>query len=156
MYVGADKVFWYIFSNSIYCRYIAMLESFDNSIIYEEFGMKTWVSVLLFTSLFSYSKQAERLEASRESPARCQQRIAFLRQGEPATTTNRTPATKLLALGLKWKMEVDLRRQLCNLQHHPSSAGRSALLVELIVPWKEGLDAAHERKRAKYADLVAK
>ena len=31
-----------------------------------------------------------------------------------------------------------------------TSGGKSALLVELAVPWEE----AHERKRAKYADLV--
>lgn len=48
-----------------------------------------------------------------------------------------------------------------NLQHHPSPRlasvvlGRSALLVELTVPWKEELEAAHERKRTKYSDLVA-
>ncbi len=43
--------------------------------------------------------EGRRLEANRESPARCQQRIRFLRQGEPAATTNRTPAPKLLAPG---------------------------------------------------------
>lgn len=101
--------------------------------------------------------EGRRLKASRKSPARCQQRIAFLRQGEPATATNRTTATKLLASGLEWKMEVDLRSSIFQEKSTapPFSAGRSALLAELTVPWKEGLDAAHERKRAKYADLVA-
>src|SRR4029434_771695 len=32
---------------------------------------------------------------------------------------------------------------------------RSALLVELTVPWEEEMEGAHERKRAKYSDLVA-
>lgn len=36
MYVGADKVFWYIFQFYCVCRYIAMLESFDHSIIDED------------------------------------------------------------------------------------------------------------------------
>lgn len=34
-------------------------------------------------------------------------------------------------------------------------AERAAILVELTVPWEEGIEGAHERKRAKYADLVA-
>ncbi len=63
-------------------------------------------------------------------------------------------------------MEVDLGRQLhfpeeiCNATLWPdlvlwSSTGRSALLFVLTVPWEEGFEAAHERKRAKYVDLVA-
>src|SRR4029434_3503076 len=32
---------------------------------------------------------------------------------------------------------------------------RYALLVELTVPLEEGMEGAHERKRAKYSDLVA-
>ena len=35
-----------------------------------------------------------------------------------------------------------------------TTVGKSAL-VKLAVPWGEGLEAAHERKRAKYANLVA-
>lgn len=31
----------------------------------------------------------------------------------------------------------------------------SALLVELTVPWDEGMEAAQERKMVKYSDLVA-
>ncbi len=31
---------------------------------------------------------------------------------------------------------------------------KTILLVELTVPWEEGMEAANERKRAKYADLV--
>lgn len=36
-----------------------------------------------------------------------------------------------------------------------SAASKMVLLVELTVPWKGGLDAAHERKQTKYADLAA-
>ena len=36
-----------------------------------------------------------------------------------------------------------------------SEARRTVLLVELTVPWEEGIEAANERKRAKYADLAA-
>ncbi|KAJ8415032.1 hypothetical protein AAFF_G00007300 [Aldrovandia affinis] len=63
-------------------------------------------------------------------------------------------------------MEVDLGRQLqfpqeiCSTTLRPdvvlwSAAAKSALLIELTVPWEEGLEAAYERKMAKYADLVA-
>ncbi|KAG1971952.1 hypothetical protein F2P79_000201 [Pimephales promelas] len=31
---------------------------------------------------------------------------------------------------------------------------KTILLVELTVPWEEGMEAANEQKRAKYADLV--
>ena len=110
--------------------------------------------------------EKRRQEANNESPRGSQQRIHFLRQGDPALHTNKRPAPKSLTPGVEWKMEVDLGRQL----HFPreincttlrpdmvlwTTAGKSALLVELTVPWEEGLEAAHERKRAKYADLVA-
>lgn len=36
-----------------------------------------------------------------------------------------------------------------------SVASKMVLLVELTVPWEEGLDAAFERKQAKYSDLAA-
>lgn len=61
-------------------------------------------------------------------------------------------------------MEADLGRQLhfprmnCTTALRPgmvlwTTARKAALLPELTVPWEEGLEAAHERKRAKYADL---
>ncbi len=61
-------------------------------------------------------------------------------------------------------MEVDLGRQLqfpqeiCSTTLRPyvvlwSVAEKSLILTELTVPWEEGLEAAYERKKAKYADL---
>lgn len=35
-----------------------------------------------------------------------------------------------------------------------AAASESVLLVELTVPWEEGIEAAQERKKAKYFDLV--
>jgi len=63
-------------------------------------------------------------------------------------------------------MEVDLERQLqfpqeiCSTTLRPdvvlwAAAVKSVILIELTVPWEEGLEAAYERKKAKYADLVA-
>ena len=106
-------------------------------------------------------------EANSLSPARSQQRIRFLRQGEPVEHARKTPPpAKLLTPGAEWKMVVDLGRQLqfpreiCSTTLRPdvvlwSSAVKSVLMIELTVLWEEGLEAAYERKMAKYADLVA-
>ncbi|KAJ8397342.1 hypothetical protein AAFF_G00438910 [Aldrovandia affinis] len=103
-------------------------------------------------------------EANSQRPSGSQQRIHFLRQGEP--TQHKRPPSNLLTSGAEWKMKVDLGRQLqfpqeiCSTTLRPdvvlwSAAAKSALLIELTVPWEEGLEAAYERKMAKYADLVA-
>ena len=105
-------------------------------------------------------------EANKQSPSESPRRIHFLRQGEPAMQTSKRPPAKLLTPGAVWKMEVDLGRQLqfpqeiCSSTLRPdvllwSAAVKAAILMELTVPWEEGLEAAYERKKAKYADLVA-
>ena len=111
--------------------------------------------------------EKSRQEANNQIPSRSQQRIHFHRQGEPAEhSSKRAPSSKLLTPGAEWKMEVDLGRQLrfpqeiCTTTLRPdvvlwSAAVKSVLLVELTVPWEEGLEAAYERKMVKYADLVA-
>ncbi|KAJ8352978.1 hypothetical protein AAFF_G00124830, partial [Aldrovandia affinis] len=107
-----------------------------------------------------------RQEANSQRPSGSQQRIHFLRQGEPAQHSSKRPPSNLLTSGAEWKMKVDLGRQLqfpqeiCSTTLRPdvvlwSAAAKSALLIELTVPWEEGLEAAYERKMAKYADLVA-
>lgn len=68
--------------------------------------------------------EGKRTEAKRESQVRHQRRITFLKQGEPADTSNSTPAPKLLAPGLEWKLEVDLGRQL-----HFALAGFGAVVL---------------------------
>lgn len=35
-----------------------------------------------------------------------------------------------------------------------SAVERSVLLIELNIPWEEGMTAAHERKHLKYSELV--
>ncbi|KAJ8339289.1 hypothetical protein SKAU_G00360750 [Synaphobranchus kaupii] len=110
--------------------------------------------------------EGRRLEARQESATGNQQRIHFLKKGESADTISRRPAPTLLSPGVEWRMEVDLGRQLnfpgeiCSTTLRPdivlwAAEEKSVLLVELTVPWEEGVEAAHERKRAKYADLVA-
>ncbi len=101
-------------------------------------------------------------EANNQSPLE----IHFLRQGEPAMHTSKRPPTKILTPGAVWKMEVDIGRQLqfpqeiCSTTLRPyvvlwSVAEKSFILVELTVPWEEGLEASYERKKAKYANLFA-
>ena len=110
--------------------------------------------------------EKSRQEANSQSPAESRCGIHFLRQGEPTVRTSKRPPAKLLTPGAAWKMEVDLGRQLhfpqeiCSTTLRPdavlwSAAVKSATLIELTVPWEEGLEAAYERKKAKYADLVA-
>ncbi len=110
--------------------------------------------------------EIRRQEANSENPVGGQQRFHFLREGDPTPDTNRRPLPTSLTPGSEWKMEADLGRQLhfprtiCTTTLRPdmvlwTTARKTALLVELTVPWEEGLEAAHERKRAKYADLVA-
>lgn len=109
--------------------------------------------------------ERSRQEANNQIPPGSQQRIHFFRQGEPAGQTSKRPPSKLLTPGAEWKMEVDLVSQLqfpqeiCSTTLNPdvvlwSAAVKSAVLIELTVPWEEGLEAAYERKKAKYADLV--
>ncbi len=110
--------------------------------------------------------EKSRQEANNQSPLESRCRIHFLRQGEPMTHISKRPPAKLLTTGVVWKMEVDLGRQLqfqqkiCSTNLRPdvvlwSAAVKSVVLIELTVPWEEGLEAAYERKKAKYADLVA-
>ena len=110
--------------------------------------------------------ERKRQEASAGRQPGSQQRTHFLREGEKGDTVRRRPASTLLLPGVEWRMEVDLGRQLhfpgeiCSTTLRPdvvlwARTERSALLVELTVPWEEGMEGAHERKRAKYSDLVA-
>lgn len=41
-----------------------------------------------------------------------------------------------------------------SLHKHYSEQSKTILLVELTVPWEEGIEAANERKHAKYTELV--
>lgn len=105
-------------------------------------------------------------EASKKSQPGVQQWTQFLREGEAGEAAGRKPAPTLLVPGLDWRMEVDLGRQLhfprdiCSTTLRPdvvlwTGEGRSVLLVELTVPWEEGIEGANERKREKYSKLVA-
>lgn len=56
-----------------------------------------------------------RKEANSENPAEGQQRLHFLRAGDPSPNTNRRPLPTCLTPGSEWQMEVDCCRQFWDL-----------------------------------------
>ena len=71
----------------------------------------------------------------------------------------------ILAMASDWQLLVDLKKQLrlpediAFTNYRPdmvlfSKKSRVCVLIELTVPWEERIEEAHERKMAKYADLV--
>ena len=71
----------------------------------------------------------------------------------------------ILAMASDWQLLVDLKKQLrfpediAVTNYRPdmvlfSKKSRVCVLIELTVPWEERIEEAHERKMAKYAELV--
>ena len=92
--------------------------------------------------------------------------IQFAKAGERVKPSHQSGRGGLLSPGNGWAMRVDLGKQLqfpreiVETSLRPdlvmwSEVCKTVLLVELTVPWESGVEAANERKRAKYADLVA-
>ncbi|XP_078583820.1 uncharacterized protein LOC144866333 [Branchiostoma floridae x Branchiostoma japonicum] len=87
--------------------------------------------------------------------------ITFVREGEKRPATSR-PSSNLLQKAKAWEMRVDLGKKL----QFPSVvhttlrpdivlfADGNIVMIELTVPWEEGCDLAHERKRSKYQELL--
>ncbi|XP_039504261.1 uncharacterized protein LOC120460516 [Pimephales promelas] len=91
--------------------------------------------------------------------------IAFVRAGEKPQPPRKTQGG-VLAKARDWHLLVDLGTQLrfpdtiavTTLRPDMvlmSAASKQVVLLELTVPWEERMEEAQERKRAKYADLVA-
>ncbi|CAM4298856.1 unnamed protein product [Leuciscus chuanchicus] len=107
-----------------------------------------------------------RKEANSRPSARGRQSIQFARAGESVRPSRQREIARLLSPGSEWTMRVDLGKQLqfpreiVETSLRPdlvmwSEACKTVLLVELTVPWEGGVEAAYERKRAKYSDLAA-
>nr|XP_057943465.1 uncharacterized protein LOC131138512 [Doryrhamphus excisus] len=101
-------------------------------------------------------------QSKHQPPVR--QNITFVRAGEKHPAGHKVP-TGLLATARDWKLRVDLGRQLKFPEHiartslRPdlvltSDATKQAVLLELTVPWEDRMEEAHERKKAKYLELV--
>ncbi|KAI8485265.1 hypothetical protein Bbelb_370120 [Branchiostoma belcheri] len=107
-----------------------------------------------------------RNESSRTSSSF--QSIQFVKEGQKPRSTAVTGTVNLgssiLCRG-KWEMRADLDRQLhfpstiCETSLRPdlvlwSEDQKAALIIELTIPWEENVQAAFERKKLKYDDLV--
>ena len=99
----------------------------------------------------------------REDKGSAKGKISFVREGvKPA----RIKPTKdsILQSAKAWEFAVDLKKKL----YFPSvvqttlrpdavlwsPSDKKIIIIELTVPWEEGCMAAHERKQAKYQELV--
>ncbi len=115
-------------------------------------------------------KLAEQLERCRvranSSSVTLHPNVPFLRPGEDGQKTVAGTTTCLLTPGKGWEMRVDLGTQLIfpteitQTTLRPdavvwATAAKKALIIELTVPWEEGIQAVHEFKRLKYSDLAA-
>ncbi|XP_078603950.1 uncharacterized protein LOC144877779 [Branchiostoma floridae x Branchiostoma japonicum] len=90
--------------------------------------------------------------------------IPFVKEGQKAAPANRRRGEGLMSKG-GWEMTVDLDtrltfpRTICETTLRPdivlwSPTQRTVVIVELTVPWEENVQAAFERKKLKYQDLV--
>ncbi|XP_076860736.1 uncharacterized protein LOC143513938 [Brachyhypopomus gauderio] len=90
--------------------------------------------------------------------------ITFIRAGEKPQVAHKAP-TGLLASANDWQLKVDLGKQLkfpeqiARTRLRPdlvltSESSKQVVLLELTVPWEERMEEAHERKKAKYLELV--
>ncbi|XP_078583875.1 uncharacterized protein LOC144866388 [Branchiostoma floridae x Branchiostoma japonicum] len=90
--------------------------------------------------------------------------IPFVKEGQKAAPANRRKGEGLMSKG-GWEMTVDLDtrltfpRTICETTLRPdivlwSPTQRTVVIVELTVPWEENVQAAFERKKLKYQDLV--
>ncbi|XP_015234767.1 PREDICTED: uncharacterized protein LOC107087608 [Cyprinodon variegatus] len=91
--------------------------------------------------------------------------IVFVRAGEKLQPSKKTQGG-LLTTARDWQLLVDLGRQLrfpdyiAAMTLRPdmvlsSTSTRQVVLLELTVPWEDRIEEAQERKRAKYAELIA-
>ncbi|KAI4881119.1 hypothetical protein NFI96_020517, partial [Prochilodus magdalenae] len=103
------------------------------------------------------------INSKRQHLSKCT--IAFIRAGEKPQPPRKTQGG-LLATARDWQLLVDLGRQLrfpdiivaTTLRPDMvlmSGATKQVVLLELTVPWEDRMEEAKERKKAKYADLVA-
>lgn len=128
-------------------------------------GRYTWRHDLVLKKLAEVTEECRR-EANSRPSAPDRHPIQFARAGQSVKPSHQKDSARLLSSGKEWSMRVDLGKQLqfpreiVQSSLRPdlvmwSEACKTVLLVELTVPWEGGLEAANERKRAKYADLAA-
>lgn len=128
-------------------------------------GRYRWRHDLVLKKLAEVA-EACRQQANNKPPGPARPPIPFARAGENPKPTHQRATPRLLSPGGEWTMRVDLGRQLqfpreiVETSLRPdlilwSVPHKTILLVELTVPWEQGMEAANERKHSKYADLAA-
>lgn len=110
--------------------------------------------------------EVRRVEIARERlPPTSRRMIHFVREGGGAPNITQ-PQRSVLAGSCEWNLRVDLDRQLrfpteittTNLRPDIvlwSGTAQAVILAELTVPWEGGMEAAFERKKDRYLDLIA-
>lgn len=128
-------------------------------------GRYRWRHDLVLRKLTEVAESCRREANSRPfAPARLP--ILFARAGENINSPRQRDTARLILPGSEWTMRVDLGKQLqfpreiVEISLWPdlimrSEPHKTILLVALTVPWEEGMEAASEQKRSKYADLAA-
>ncbi|KAL0159986.1 hypothetical protein M9458_043711, partial [Cirrhinus mrigala] len=113
-------------------------------------------------------KLAEVLEECRQDskqPPSAEDPTIFVSEGGVRRSTRSRETARLFSSNQEWNMRVDLDRQLrfpteiTTTSLRPdivvwSTKARSVHLIELTVPLEEGIEAAFERKKAKYSELA--
>ncbi|RXN24825.1 hypothetical protein ROHU_021965 [Labeo rohita] len=109
--------------------------------------------------------EGRRLEVNKASSLTSDQPVQFVREGGEALCSI-IRERSLLSPGGEWDLRVDISHQLKFPQQiaitslRPdiviwSTTTKSVIMAELTVPWEDGIEAAFERKKEKYADLAA-
>ncbi|KAL4001244.1 hypothetical protein ACER0C_006543 [Sarotherodon galilaeus] len=91
--------------------------------------------------------------------------VTFIKAGVKPAAPVRNTSPGLLATVHDWELRVDLAKQLkfpeavAKTTLRPdivvtSVVSKQVILLELTVPWEEHMEETHERKRAKYSELV--
>ena len=108
--------------------------------------------------------ESMRVQANENPGSQQKQLVPFVAAGQAGKKYPKVGKTSVLTPG--WSMRTDLGKQL----RFPfditittlrpdivlwSTTEKRVLLVELTVPWEQNIQEAYERKKARYADLVA-
>ncbi|KAL0161471.1 hypothetical protein M9458_045196, partial [Cirrhinus mrigala] len=109
--------------------------------------------------------EGRRLKVNKVSSPTPDQPVQFVRQGGEALYSI-IRQRSLLSPGGEWDLRVDISHQLKFPQQTAitslrpdiviwSTTTKTVIMAELTVPWEDGMEAAFERKKEKYADLAA-
>ncbi|XP_078665283.1 uncharacterized protein LOC144907786 [Branchiostoma floridae x Branchiostoma belcheri] len=126
-------------------------------------GRFTWRHNKALRVLAAALEVRRRKAGSREETQK-QTFIPFVKEGQRATQGVRRSCEGLMRKG-EWEMAVDLDKRLvfprniCETTLRPdivlwSSVQKTVLVIELTIPWEENIQAAYERKKLKYQELV--